>query len=480
MAIDRRKFMGTMGKAAVGLAGSSSLMNILNGCTKSVKDKKWNLVFILSDDHAWNQVGYHGFDFYETPNIDKIAAEGIYFTDAYASDPVCSPTRASLMTGKYPARLHLTDYIPGAPYPYAKCTTPQQTQGLALDEVTIAELLKQNGYATGHFGKWHLNKDKNYKPGRPGDPASQGFDDVLATVKPKPDAVPDADAHHSIEITKRSLDFIERNKDNPFFCYMSFHAVHRPLMESKELVAKYEAKPNSDDPVNNSIMGAMIERMDWGIGELIKKLDELNLTENTIVMFVSDNGGLELLQDQAPLRGGKAMIFEGGIKVPMAIKWPGVIKPGLKSTEPVITNDFFPTIMEALGINHQIENIDGESLMPIFKGKKELGRDAIYWHYPHYHHLGYKPASAIREGDYKLIEWYEETLYDEEGQINLYNVREDVGETNDLAKEMPELAARMRKKLHQWRERVGAQEMKVNPNYDPKRADWRFADRKDN
>ena len=471
----RREFLSKMGKSTIALAGSSALINMLNGCAGQASGDKWNILLILSDDQGWNQVDYHGFPFYETPNIDKIAEDGMYFTDAYAAAPVCSPTRGSIMTGKYPARLHITDYIPGSPYPYAKLTTPQQTLGLPMDEVTMAELLKKNGYTTGHFGKWHLSIDKNYEPGRPGDPGSQGFDEVFTSVKPKPDADPTKDPHHTVEITERSLKFIENNKDKPFFCYMSFHTVHRPIMETEEAVAKYQSKPGSDDPVNNPIMGAMIERMDYGIGEVLKKLNELNLAEKTIVIFVSDNGGFEELQDQAPLRGGKAMIYEGGIKVPMAIKWPGVIKPGSKCKTPVITNDLFPTIMEMTGIRHRIPDIDGESLSVLLKKEGNLKRDAIYFHYPHYHHLGYKPASAIREGDYKLIEWYEETLYNEKNQINLYNVREDVGETKDLAEEMPELAARLREKLHQWRKSVDAQEMKVNPNYDPKRADWQFS-----
>ena len=476
--MDRREFLKKLGTATIGLAGSSTVLSMINSCTNSATARKWNILFILSDDHGWNQVNYHGFDFYQTPNINQIAAEGIHFTDAYASAPICSPTRASLMTGKYPARLHLTDYIPGSPYPYAKATTPQQIQGLQLDEVTIAEILQQHGYITGHFGKWHLNKDKEYQPGRPGDPGSQGFDVVFTSVKPEDDADPAKDPHHTIEITERSLKFIEENKDRPFFCYMSFHTVHRPIMEVEELVAKYRNKPNSDDPINNPIMGAMLERMDWGIGEVLKKLDELNLTERTIVIFVSDNGGYEELQDQAPLRGGKAMLFDGGIKIPMAIKWPGVVRPGIVSKVPVITNDFFPTILAMTGIDHPPSDVDGESLVPLLKERGNLKRDALYWHYPHYHHLGYKPASAIREGDYKLIEWYEETLYNEDNQINLYNVREDVGESKDLAKEMPELADRLRKKLHDWRKSVGAQEMGINPNYDPERDDWRFIDSK--
>jgi arylsulfatase A len=478
MSMNRREFLNKMGSATAGLAGSGALFNLLQGCS-SPGDKKWNIVFILSDDQGWNQVGYHGFQFYETPNIDRIAAEGIYFTDAYAAAPVCSPTRASIMTGKYPTRLHLTDYIPGSPYPYAKVTTPQQAACLPLEEITIPEMLKQNGYMTGHFGKWHLSPDKNYEPGRKFDPASQGFDEVLTTVKPDENADPEKDAHHTIEITEHSLKFIEKNKDTPFFCYVSYHAVHRPIMESKSLVDKYKAKPDSDKPYNNPIMGAMVERMDSGIGEILDKLDELKLTDKTILIFFSDNGGLEELQSQYPLRMGKATIYDGGLKVPLAIRWPGVVKPGTKSPTPVISNDFFPTLMEAVGIKYSIENIDGESLVPLLKQTGRLKRDAIYFHYPHYHHLGFKPASAIREGDYKLIEWYEQSLYGEEDQISLFNVRDDIGETKNLARKMPELAARLREKLHQWRKTVGAQEMTKNPNYDPNKTDWRYLDRKE-
>ena len=478
MSIKRREFLNTMGKATAGFAGSGALLNLLQSCSYS-KTKKWNIVFILSDDQGWNQVGYHGFEFYETPNIDRIAAEGMQFTDAYAAAPVCSPTRGSIMTGKYPARLHLTDYIPGSPYPYAKVTTPQQIPCLPLEETTIAELLQQNGYITGHFGKWHLSTDYNYQPGRPFDPGSQGFDVVLTNVKPKETADPEQDAHHVAAITAHSIKFIEENKDKPFFCYVAHHVPHRPIMEHPDLIAKYQAKPGSDQPYNNPIIGAMIERMDWGIGEILIKLDELNLAEKTIVVFVSDNGGLEELQSQYPLRMGKATIYDGGLRVPMAIRWPGVIQPGSKCSTPVISADFFPTLLEAVGITHGIENVDGESLLPLLKQTGDLKRDAIYFHYPHYHHLGHKPAGAIREGDYKLIEWYEATFWNEENQISLFNVREDVGETKDLANEMPELSARLREKLHQWRSSVGAQQMTKNPNYDPQKADWRFLDRKE-
>jgi arylsulfatase A len=214
--------------------------------------------------------------------------------------------------------------------------------------------------------------------------------------------------------------------------------------------------------------------MDTGIGQILDKLDELNLTDHTIVIYVSDNGGLEQLQDQYPLRGGKAMVFEGGIRIPLVIRWPGHIKPGIQNDTPVIHDDLFPTILEMLNIKKDIKDLDGISITSLFKEGGTIERDDLYFHYPHYHHQGYKPAGAIREGDYKLIEWFEQTLRGEENQVSLYNLAKDIGEENDLSKEMPELAARLREKLHAWRKKVGAQEMTVNPNYDPEKADMRF------
>ncbi len=477
MEMKRREFMSTVGKASIGLASSGILSGLLQQCALP-PEKKWNLVFILADDLGWNQVGYHRSSYYETPNIDRIAAEGMQFTDAYSAAPICSPTRASLMTGKYPARLHLTDYIPGSPYPYKRLVTPQQIPCLPMEETTLAEIFKQNSYITGHFGKWHLSTDYNYQPGRPFDPGSQGFDVVLTNEKPDDDADPEQDAHHVTEITEHALRFIDEQKDKPFFCYVSHHVVHRPIMERADLIAKYQAKAGADQPYNNPIMGAMIERMDRGIGEILQKLDDLKLSDHTIVIFYSDNGGLEQLQSQAPFRGGKATIFDGGLRVPLAVRWPGVVKAGTKCTVPVTTPDLFPTIIEALGFKHTAEIMDGETLIPLIKETGDMQRTAIFWHYPHYHHLGFKPAGAIREGDYKLIEWFEETCWGFENQVNLYNVREDIGETKDLVVSMPEKAAELREKLHQWRRSVDAQEMKVNPDYDPAKVDWRFPDRK--
>jgi len=447
------------------------LLCLVLACTTQPRPK-WNIVFLLADDLGWNQVGYHGTTFYETPNIDAIARAGIYYRNAYCATPVCSPTRASIMTGKFPARLHLTDYIPGSPYPYQKLSTPQQTHGLQLEEVTIAEVLKEQGYTTGHFGKWHLNKDKNYVPGRPMDPASQGFDEVFTSVKPVADADPYKDPHHTIEITQRTLDFIRANKDKPFFAYVSYHAVHRPIMEVPELVSKYELKTDSEKPENNPIMGAMIERMDTGIGQILDLLDDLALADNTIVFIYSDNGGFVELQSQYPLRGGKAMLFDGGLRVPLAIRWPGVIEPGTVSKDLVTSDDFFPTIAEMLGLD--THRVDGFSLQPTFDGRGTTGLKALYWHYPHYHHLGYAPSGAIRAGDYKLIEWYEESILGLKKQVSLFNVANDIGELHDLAGEMPEKAQELRQMLYDWRRSIDAQEMTPNPNYDPARANSRF------
>jgi arylsulfatase A-like enzyme len=457
-----------VGRAAVGVAGYMALGNTLQNIGKS--NKPLNFVYILADDMGWNQTGYGGSTFYETPNIDKIAREGMYFTNAYAPAPTCSPSRAGIMTGRYPARLHITEYIPGDPYPWAKLTAPKMAPGLPLSEETLAEMLKPKGYVSAMIGKWHLNKDKNYKLGRPGDPMSQGFDFVHTTVKPEYSANPNKDAHHAIEITNEALKFLDENHKKPFFLYVAHHVVHRPIMEHADLIFKYKEKMNSDLDINNPIMGAMIERMDTEIGILLKKIDDLGLRDNTVVVFFSDNGGNRALQAQDPLRGGKSLLYEGGIRVPFAIRWPGVVKPGRKSDEPVIGCDFFPTFAEMAGVKKFDHTIDGVSLVPLLKKGGKLNRKDLFWHFPHYHRFSYKPSGAIREGDYKLIEWYERSMFNEDHPVSLFNLKEDVSERHDLADEMPELADRLWKKLKQWRKDVGAQEMTKNPNFDPKKA----------
>jgi arylsulfatase A len=444
---------------------------------KGEKNHPPNILFIMTDDQAWNQVGYHGFgDFYETPNIDRIEHEGIYFTDAYSASPICSPARASVLTGKNPARFHLTDYIPGGLFPYRALKSPEMEPYLPVDQTLISEILQDAGYITASFGKWHLSLDRRWDdPGRFFDAIHRGFDEALHNSKPEPDHDPYDDPHHVEDITRHALDFLDRNHESPFFLLVSHHVVHRPLIEQPELIAKYDNKPGADLDINNPIMGAMIERMDEGIGRILNRLDDLGLTENTLVVFFLDNGGLDILQSQDPLRGGKAMVFEGGLRVPLAIRWPAVIEAGSVSQEPVISDDFSPTFLEAVGIDYHDPEIDGFSLIPLLKAPAApLDREALYWHYPHYHHLGYKPGGAVRKGDFKLIEWYEESPWGQPNQISLYNVRDDISESRDLSAEFPDKAVTMRRLLHQWRRAINAQEMRRNPFYDPERVDVRL------
>lgn len=420
-----------------------------------------NIVFILADDLGWNQVGYHGSNWYETPNIDRLAAEGMSFRHAYAAAPICSPSRAALMTGKAPARLHLTDYIPGRRWEDKPLVTPRMQQGLPLEETTLPELLHTRGYISGLFGKWHLAKTYDYEPWRPMDPESQGFDVVFHTRKPEIEDAPPQDRHNAVAITDHAIEFIERNKNRPFFCYVAHNVVHTPLLEEPGLIEKYKTKLGADQPVNNAIMGAMIETMDRQIGRLMEAIDRLHLRENTIVIFMSDNGNVMALQSQAPFRGGKATIWEGGLRVPLAARWPGVVAAGARSDEPVITFDWFSTLLEIGGVAYQPGYNDGLSLMPLLTGKSTtLNRSALYWHYPHYHHLGdFRPGSVIRMGDYKLIEWYEGRLLHQGPAVSLFDLSLDPGESRDLAAQKPELVQRMRGSLASWRKEVGAQEM---------------------
>jgi len=466
--MQERTFLSLIGMLAFGLPPSPALN--ASPSASPPTEKPWNFLFILADDMGWNQTGYGGSTFYETPNIDGLAREGIHFTDAYAAAPTCSPSRAGLLTGRYPARLHLTEYIPGDPYPWARLRAPDMVKMLPLSEMTIAEMLKPKGYISAMIGKWHLNKDKSYVPGRPGDPASQGFDFVHTTVKPEADANPNEDAHHAIELTREAVKFLESNRNRPFFCYVAHHLIHRPIMEHADWIYKYQEKPDSDLAINNAIMGAMIQRLDAEIGVLLKKLDELELADHTVVIFFSDNGGYDKLQAQDPLRGGKSMLYEGGSRVPLVIKWPGVIKPGSVSTVPVMACDFFPTIAAIAGVTNFDNPIDGISLLPLLRDGRPPARDALFWHYPHYHRFNYQPSGAIRIGDYMLIEWYERSLTGGSHPVSLYNLKDDLGETHDLASQMPELANSMWARLKQWRKDVGAQEMSINPEFDLKRA----------
>ena len=459
---------------AMGLGAASLMMPGRAGFSRTAAKPsatRPNILFILADDLGWHQLGCYGSSFYETPNLDRLAKQGMKFTDAYAAAPVCSPTRASIMTGKYPARLHLTDFIKGGSPKDKKLLTPEWTAYLPLEEVTIAEALKTAGYMCGHFGKWHLNKDKNYKLGRPRDPRSQGFDDVLTTHKPRkgPKSPYENDEHHVRQISEHALAFIKNNKDNPFFCYVTHNTIHRPDVEREELIAKYRKKPGADNDVkyghNNPVQAAMLETLDKSIGTILKELDELNLADNTIVIFFSDNGHLGP-KDSKPLRGSKADLYEGGIRVPLIVRWPGAVKPASVCDVPVISIDFFPTFLEVVGLKVTDPEVDGVSLIPLLKQTSKLKRDAIYFHYPHYHGQSIAPSGVIRRGKYKLVEWFEKSVDGfNVAAVELYDLENDLNEQNNLAEKMPQKAAELYSKLKQWRKKVGAQEMLKNPSY---------------
>ncbi|MDA2930393.1 sulfatase, partial [Acidobacteria bacterium AH-259-O06] len=424
-----------------------------------------NFVFILIDDLGWKDLGCYGSTFYETPNIDQLANEGMRFTDAYTAAPVCSPTRASLLTGKYPASLNLTDWIRGRKqWPWAKLLVPEFNQQLPLQEVTIAEALKAAGYVTASIGKWHLGQEPYY-------PTEQGFDlNFGGTHRGSPPTyfcpyeIPTIEECSEGEyltdrLTEEAETFIEKNQDKPFLLYLSHFAVHIPLEAKQELIAKYEAKANAEQPQNNAVYAAMIESMDESVGRMMKKLQELQIADRTVIFFTSDNGGLvyegkrtEAVTSNEPLRAGKGHLYEGGVRVPLIVRWLGLIEPGSVSPVPVTSTDFYPTILEMADMHvDPQQTIDGVSFLSLLKQTGELKRDAIYWHYPHYSNQGGEPGGVVRQGDYKLIEFYRD------GKLELYNLREDIGEKSNLAEQRPDKAAELHQMLKEWRRSVNAQ-----------------------
>ena len=438
-----------------------------------------NVIFFLIDDWGWTDGGTFGSKFYETPNIDRLAREGMKFTQAYSACTVCSPTRAAVMTGKYPARLHITDWIAGHNRPYAKLKIPDWRLQLPLAETTMAEALKSRGYTTGLFGKWHLGNEEFF-------PEKQGFDVNVggcAMGAPRNYFPPYGITNLSDErpgemlsdrLTRDALRFIEANRERPFYIYFPHYAVHTPLGGKPEVIEKYRKKLETlKTNHTNPIYAALVESMDDSVGAVMRKLAELNLAENTVIFLTGDNGGLsgtvnaqgwrEGPTRNDPLRLGKGSAYEGGVRVPLVVKWPGVTKPGsVNDAAPVISVDYFPTILELAGAP-AAGSVDGESIVPLLRGQPALKRDAIFWHYPHYHPGSATPYSAVREGDWKLIEFYEDR------RIELYNLRAEIGEKTELAKQQPEIAARLKAKLGAWRVAVGAQEPTPNPNFDPAR-----------
>ncbi len=440
---------------------------LLAGLLLGTATDRPNFIFILADDLGATDLGCTGSRFHETPHLDRLAARGMRFAQAYAACTVCSPSRASFLTGKVPARLRITDWIPGHARPNAKLRVPDWTQRLPHEEATIAEILKEAGYVTASIGKWHLGGAAFY-------PEKQGFDRAVAgTDRGQPPSyfapwkiptLPEGEKGEYVtdRLTHEALKFIEESREKPFFLYLPHFAVHTPLQGKPALVEKYKAKAKPDLPQRNPAYAAMLESLDEGVGRIVAKLDELKLSEKSVVVFTSDNGGLVLrdITSNVPLRAGKGSAYEGGVRVPAIVSWPGRIAAGTVCDTPAITPDWFATFVELAGLPSR--EVDGVSLAPLLLGKGPIAPRPLFWHDPHYHPGGATPYSAVRDGDWRLVEFFED------GRAELYHLKDDVGEKTDLASAKPEKAAELRKKLEEWRDSVGAQRPSPNPGFKPK------------
>jgi len=445
-----------------------------------------NVVLIVIDDLGWMDSGTYGSTFYETPNIDRLASEGVRFTDFYTASSVCSPTRASLMTGKHPARLDLTNWIGGEQS--GLLDQAEYIRELPLSEVTVGEAFQAAGYQTGYVGKWHLGGAEFL-------PDAQGFDYMFAVNEAgQPGAyfppyenpnyavtnVPDLDGdpegtYLTDRLTDVTIDFLTEHQEEPFFFVLSHYAVHTPLQAKPEVTARYADKAKDLGPVTEAdyeaereaetklrqdhpAYAAMIESTDQSVGRILDALDDLELWERTIVMFVSDNGGLSTLMRRSPtqatsnlpLRAGKGWLYEGGIRAPLIVRTPGVPAGGLVSDHPASSTDLYPTLLALAGLPARPEqHVDGVSLAAALTAG-EAARDTLYWHFPHYHGSGNRPGGAIRAGNFKLVEWFED------GSVELYDLATDLSEDHDLATERPEDTQRLQDRLHAWRAKVGA------------------------
>jgi arylsulfatase A-like enzyme len=441
-----------------------------------------NIVLFLIDDLGWRDLGCQGSTFYQTPHIDRLAREGARFTDAYAACAVCSPTRAAVLTGKYPARLLLTDWLPSGRWnPQSRLQSGRLVRALPLEEFTLAEALREAGYRTASIGKWHLGSepfslpehhgfDVNIAGNGHGAPGNYFFPydgdwnipttDLRATWNVLPDGKPGE--YLTDRLTDEAVKFIHGHRDRPFFLYFPHYGVHTPLQARPEMIAKYEQIPEAERQ-GQPVYAAMVESVDDSVGRVLATLQELGLEKNTVVIFTSDNGGFYNATSNAPLRANKGAYYEGGIRVPLLIKWPGVTQPGWVSAEPVTSSDLYPTCLAAAGLPlRPQQHLDGLNLQPLFTGAASLERKSLFWHFPHYNeHPSSVPSSVIRRGPWKLIE-----TFDPQG-LELYNLADDLGETNNLAAANPELAGDLRRELDAWRQDVGAERMRANPDCDP-------------
>ncbi|MGE0756592.1 MAG: sulfatase [Pirellulaceae bacterium] len=448
----------------------------------SVHATRPNIVLFLVDDLGWRDLGCQGSTFYHTPHIDRLAAEGARFTDAYAACAVCSPTRAAVLTGKYPARLLLTDWLPAGRWdPKAKLREGRCIRGLPVEEFTLAEALREGGYRTASIGKWHLGSEPfslpehhgfeiNIGGNAHGAPGSYFFPyagdwKIPATGRRATwNVLPDGEEGEYLtdRLTDEAVKFICNSRETPFFLYFPHYGVHTPLQAKQELISKYERIPESHRQ-GKPEYAAMIESIDESVGRVLAALQERDISENTVILFTSDNGGFYNATNNAPLRANKGAYYEGGIRVPLIVKWPGVTRPGLVVSEPVTSTDLYPTCLAAAGLParpHQHQ--DGVSLQPLLRGGGGIGDRSLFWHYPHYNeHPSSVPSSVVRKGSWKLIE-----TFDPEG-IELYNLADDLRESKNLAATETGKVEELRRELEAWRVVVGAERMLPNPDYDP-------------
>ena len=476
--LSRREFMSVLGAAGLAAAGCA----LPGGFSRANAGRnRPNIVFIFIDDMGWRDVGFMGSRYYETPNIDKLAGQGIVFTNAYSNGPNCAPARACLLSGWYGPRhgVYTVDTSSRGQSRFRKLIPIENTTVLDPKIVTIAEAIKPAGYVSASIGKWHLGNDPQSGP------KAQGFDvnvagfgagsppgGYFAPYKNRELANGPPGEYLTDRLTDEAMKFIEASKDKPFFLYLPHYAVHTPLQGKAELIEKYKKKAGSNGQ-NNATYAAMIESTDQGVGRIMAKLDELNLADNTIVFFFSDNGGVKGITSNEPLRGGKGMLYEGGIREPMIVRWPGVVKPGTTCDAPIIGIDLYPTILGMTGAPKPAGKVlDGVSIVSLLKGAKSLNREALFWHFPAYlegkaegardAHFRTRPCAAMRAGDWKLIEYFED------GALELYNLKDDIGERKNLADSLPEKTAELHKLMLAWRKAVNAPvPTKHNPDYNP-------------
>jgi arylsulfatase A len=449
-----------MGLGAVSFA-VPGCANLASRSVDTAAKKKPNIIFILADDLGWAELGCYGNRFNETPYLDQLAGKAVRFTQAYASAPVCSPYRASLMTGQYPARVGMTNYL-----------QPDDINHLSTDYTTIAEMLRSAGYATGIIGKWHLTGYASSGV-KEVPPAMHGFDETIVSenrgigggsyfhpYRFNPDIAKRLPGREYLTDRQNleAVEFIERHHRHPFFLYLSHYAVHTRLVGKPKSVEKYSQKPGAGEgpkaPRNNVHLAAQLESIDEGVGMIMEKLEQLGLAENTVVIFSSDNGGESRVTTNAPLRQGKSTLYEGGIRVPLIVCFPGVTPRGAVCDTPVCVIDFYPTFCRIVGVTRPPGHyLDGLSILPLLKDPNaSLARDTLCWHYPltKPHFLGGRSCGAIRRGNWKLLEFFDD------GHLELYNLKDDIGERNNLAERMPGKTKELHQLLQQWRKSLKA------------------------